>query len=75
MSDAPPDRSAFVRYAVEKYAAVTTWVDYWRLVDSLRDRRADLRREGNRAADREVGTAAAAAFNRMPIIPDSRKSP
>ncbi len=76
MTDAPdlftasalPDRSAFVRYAVEKFAAVTTWTDFWRLVDSIRDKRAKLKREENLAADREIGTAASAAFNRIPAI-------
>lgn len=63
-----PDRSVFVRYAVEKFAGVETWPAFWRLVDSIRDKRAELKREGNLAADREVGTAASAAFHRLPVI-------
>ncbi len=68
-----PNRSAFVRYAVEKFAAVQTWPDYWSLVDSIRDYRRDLRAEGNTAADRQVGTAASAAFNRIPAILPTKK--
>ena len=78
MTDAPdlfappslPDRSAFVRYAVEKFAAVQTWPEFWALVDLIRDKRRDLLAEGNAAADREVGLAAKAAHDRIPPITD-----
>lgn len=60
-----PDRRAFVAYALAQFADVMDLPGYWKLVDRLAQRCADLRAEGNQAALQQVAVASAAAFIRL----------
>ena len=62
---APPDRSEFVRYAREKFAAVETMALYFETVDAFMSRRWRMRVEGNGLADGEIALAARAAYERL----------
>lgn len=62
---APPDRSAFVSYAREKFAAVESMVLFFETVDAIRAKRWQMRIEGNGLADGEIALAARAAYERL----------
>ena len=67
----PPDRSAFVAYAIWGYADCATMDDFWRFVDRIMERRVDLCKEGNAAANEQIRAAARAAFDRLQQKPSA----
>lgn len=61
----PPDRSAFVAYAIQNYADCITMAEFWMIVDRTCAKRAALRKEGNAEADARIGVATKAALDRL----------
>lgn len=65
MASETPDRSAFVEWCRDKFAAVPTMPELFELIDQIRDRRAMVRQEGNRAAEAELTAIVSAAYQRL----------